>query len=113
VLRPNLRVITEATYEQGPAAWRGVLANVVRGLGAGLVQPGLQYGPPLEDPANGCQAAAKAANVSGLYVWVDTPTRQAQWDAFGAWLADGPVGRGSAGGAGLEAERADGVPPPV
>jgi hypothetical protein len=86
--RPNLRVITESTYEQEPAAWRSILANSVRGLGADLLQPGLEYGPPLNNPANGCQAAAKAANISTLYVWVNTPTAQAQWDAFGAWLAD-------------------------
>jgi len=86
--RPNLRVITEATYEQEPAAWRGILANAVRGLGAGLLQPGLEYGPPLLNPGNGCLAAAKAANISTLYVWVDTPTQAAQWDAFGEWLRD-------------------------
>ena len=84
----NLRIITESTYEQEPAAWRDILANALRGLGAELLQPGLEYGPPLDNPANGCQAAAKAANVSTLYVWVNTPSAQAQWDAFGSWLHD-------------------------
>ena len=86
--RPNLRVITESTYEQEPAAWKGILANAVRGLGADLLQPGLEYGPPLDNPANGCHAAAKAANISTLYVWVNTPTTQSQWDSFGSWLAE-------------------------
>jgi hypothetical protein len=86
--RPNLKVITESTYEQEPAAWKGILANAVRGLGADLLQPGLEYGPPLDNPANGCHAAAKAANISTLYVWVNTPTTQSQWDSFGSWLAE-------------------------
>lgn len=90
--RPNLRVITEATYTGEPSAWKDYLDNIVRGLGANITAPGLEYGPPLENPGNGCLPAAAAAGVRELYVWVDPPagsntTVAATWAALGWWVA--------------------------
>jgi tartrate-resistant acid phosphatase type 5 len=86
----NVRAVTEATYEKEPAAWKDFEENIVRGLGLPVAQLGLEYGPPLLNPGNGCLPLAKAAGVRTLYVWVDTPAgtaNQTAWDAFGWWLA--------------------------
>jgi len=86
----NIRVITEATYEKYPPNWKDFEANIVRGLGKEVAQLGLEYGPPLLNPANGCLPAARASGVTTLYVWVNTPaagnSSQAAWDAFGWWV---------------------------
>jgi hypothetical protein len=91
---PNLRAITEATYEKEPSAWKSFEANIVRGLGTAVAQLGLEYGPPLRNPANGCLPAARAAGISTLYVWVNTPgMSSSDWAAFGWWVggpASGP-----------------------
>jgi hypothetical protein len=86
----NVRAVTEATYEKEPAAWKDFEENIVRGLGLPVAQLGLEYGPPLLNPSNGCLPLAKAAGVKALYVWVDTPAgaaNQTAWDAFGWWLS--------------------------
>ena len=89
----NVRAITEATYEKEPAAWKDFERNIVRGLGAGVAQLGLEYGPPLRNPGNGCLPQARASGVRTLYVWVDPPAAGAQgdadWDAFGWWTGGG------------------------
>jgi hypothetical protein len=83
----NVRAITEATYEKEPAAWKEFEANIVRGLGVAVAQLGLEYGPPLLNPGNGCLPAARAAGVKALYVWVNTPgMNSSAWDAFGWWV---------------------------
>lgn len=86
----NIRAITEATYEKYPPNWKDFEGNIVRGLGKEVAQLGLEYGPPLLNPANGCLPLARASGVTTLYVWVNTPeagnTSQAAWDAFGWWV---------------------------
>lgn len=86
----NLRLISEATYEGEPTVWREFLANLVRGATPALLNLGLEYKPPLLNPANGCLPAATAANVTGIYVWVDPPadnaTAAAAWPALEAWV---------------------------
>ena len=83
----NLRVITEATYEQNPPTWKDFLANIVRGLGPEIAQLGYEYGPPSNNPDNGCLPAAAAANVSTMYLWVNPPESNASWDGMGWWLS--------------------------
>jgi hypothetical protein len=90
--RPNLRIIPEYTYTREPSAWQDYLANLVRGLGTPLLAPGMTYGPPLDNPANGCLPAAATAGVRELYVWVNPPsgdnaTVAQQWAALGWWVA--------------------------
>jgi hypothetical protein len=85
--KPNLRVITEATYVQEPAQWKDYLTNIVRGLSPAVAAPGVTYGPVLDNPGNGCLPAAAAAGVRELYVWVDLPTEEAAWDALGWWVS--------------------------
>ena len=87
---PNLRAIAEATYVKEPAAWKDYEANLVRGLGPAVAQLGLEYGPPLLNPGNGCLPAARAAGVKTLYVWVNTPgMNSSAWDALGWWVGAG------------------------
>jgi hypothetical protein len=86
----NIRAITEATYEKEPSAWLDFERNIVRGLGLPVAQLGLEYGPPLLNAGNGCLPAAKAAGITTLYIWVNTPEgtgNQTAWDALGWWLA--------------------------
>jgi len=82
----NLRVITEATYEQNPPDFKVFLANIQRGLGSQLVQAGLEYGPPSNNPSNGCLPEVVALNVTTLYYWVNPPSNQASWDGMGWFL---------------------------
>lgn len=91
----NLRVISEATYEMQPRSWLDYLSNLARGLGqTGLLQPGLEYGPPADRPTvNGCLPAAAKAGVRSLYYWVDPPDQSpppwggdAAWAGLGWWL---------------------------
>ncbi len=86
----NLRAITEATYTKEPSAWMEFERNIVRGLGLPVAQLGLEYGPPLDNPLNGCLPQARASGVRALYVWVNPPEgagNQSAWDAFGWWLS--------------------------
>ena len=84
---PNLRAITEATYEKEPSAWLQFERNIVRGLGLPVAQLGLEYGPPLLNAGNGCLPAAWAAGVRALYVWVNPPgANSTDWDALGWWV---------------------------
>jgi hypothetical protein len=91
----NLRVVSEATYEMEPKTWLAYLADLARGLGTGgLLQPGLEYGPPSDRPGvNGCLPAAAQAGVRTLYFWVDPPDQSpppwggdAAWAGLGWWL---------------------------
>lgn len=97
----NLRLISEATYEGEPSAWKAYLADLVRGVSAPLLQLGMEVDKPtLTNPLNGCLPAAVSAGVRDLYVWVNTPGAgaggQAAWDAFGWWLTAGAGRDGSA-----------------
>jgi len=84
----NLRIITEATYEQYPPNWKIFLANIQRGLSSELVQAGLEYGPPINNPENGCLPEAISLNVSTIYLWVNPPTDQASWNGMGYFLSN-------------------------
>jgi len=89
----NLRLISEATYEGEPSAWKTFLGDLVHGVSAPLLQLGMDLSKPtLTNPGNGCLPAAVAAGVRDLFVWVNTPAgtgSQTAWNAFGWWLAAG------------------------